>query len=250
MKFDKIYTNNSTYNKNNINDKSDNNGIIYFENLIELKFDSNLIFGTIKYENFLSFILNELIEGKKCFNDSINGDSEYSKFKFYYCKNERNIKDKLYNIISSIYFYSHQFNHTFELAIDDILKEKGEYIYILILFDGVSNKWKLGKIFSLKYKFVFNPDTKEIGLYKNIKYSDTTESKDYSFIFKIILIIALSLLLILLGFILGKMIYGLKRKKRANELVDDYDYISNENDKGKDNEEYFNNDYKNNNNIN
>ena len=115
-----------------------------------------------------------------------------------------------------------------ELTIDDILKEKGEYIYIMILFDGVSNKWKLGNVFSLKYKFVFNPDTKQIGLYKNLKYADNIESKDYSFIFKIILIIALSLLLILLGFILGKMIYGIKKKKRANKLDDDCDYVSNE----------------------
>ena len=249
MAFDKIYINNNTHNSD-IDDKSDNDGKVYFENKIEFKFDSNLIFGTMKYEKFLFFVLKDLIEEKKCFNDTMYGDSEYSKFKFFYCKNDKSIKDKLYNIISSIYFYSHEFNHTLELTIDEILKEKGEFIYIMILFDGVSNKWKLGNVFSLKYKFVFNPDTKQIGLYKNLKYVDNIESKDYSFIFKIILIIVLSLLLILLGFILGKMIYGLKRKKRANELADDYDYVSNENDKGKDKEEYFNNDYKNSNNIN
>ena len=248
MKFDKIYVNNKTYKNSGLDDKSDDDGKVNFENKVDFKFDSNLIFGTIKYEKYLSFILNDLIEGKKCFNDTMIGDSVYSKFKFYYCKNEKSIKDKLYSIIPIIYFYSHEFNHTFELIIDDILKEKGEYIYILILFDGVSNRWKLGNIFSLKYKFVFNPDTKQIGFYKNIKNSNNIDSKDYSFIFKIILIIVLSLLLILLGFILGKMIYGLKRKKRANELADDYDYTSN--DKDKDKEEYFSNDYKNSNNIN
>ena len=250
MEFDKIYSNNKTYKNNDIDDKSDNGGKAYFENVIEFKFDSNLIFGTIKYEKYLSFILNDLIEGKKCFNDTMIGDSVYSKFKFYYCKNEKSIKDKLYNIIPILYFYSHEFNHTFELTNNEIIKEKGGYIYILILFDGVSSKWKLGNIFSLKYKFVFNPDTKQIGFYKNIKNANDIDSKDYSFIFKIILIIVLSLLLILLGFILGKMIYGLKRKKRANELTDDYDYVSNENNKGKDKEEYFSNDYKNSNNIN
>ena len=247
MEFDKIYSNNLTYKTNSIDVKSDNDGKAYFENKVEFKFDSNLIFGTIKYEKYLSFILNDLIEGKKCFNDTMIGDSEYSKFKFYYCKNEKSIKDKLYNIIPIIYFYSYKFNHTLELTTDEILKEKGGYIYILILFDGVSSKWKLGNIFSLKYKFVFNPDTKQIGLYKNIKNANNIDSKDYSFIFKIILIIVLSLLLILLGFILGKKIYGLKRKKRANELNDDYDYASNENDEGKDKdkdkEENFINDY-------
>ena len=250
MKFDKIYVNNNTYKNSGIDDKSNDDGKVNFENKIDFKFDSNLIFGTIKYEKYLSFILKDLIEGKKCFNDTMMGDSVYSKFKFFYCKNEQSIKDKLYSIIPIIYFYSHEFNHTFELIIDDILKEKGEYIYILILFDGVSNRWKLGNIFSLKYKFVFNPDTKQIGFYKNTKNANNNDSKDYSFIFKIILIIFLSLLLILLGFILGKMIYGLKRKKRANELADDYDYTSNENDKDKDKEEYFSNDYMNRNNIN
>ena len=224
MKFDKIY----------INNKTDNN-IIYLDNYVELKFDSNVIIGTYDYDNYISFILNDSIKEKKCFYDYIQGDSVYNQLKFYYCKNENDIKNKLYNILPTIYFFLNDFNSTLELTSKDILMEKGEYIYIQILYDElVKNKWKLGKIFSLKYKFILNPDSKQIGFYKNIKKEEDNDknnsnNNNYYIIIKIIVIIILSIILILLGLFLGKLLFGIKRKKRANELNDDYEYINDEN---------------------
>ena len=50
----------------------------------------------------------------------------------------------------------------------------------------------------------------------------------------ILAIIGLSIICVIVGVILGKKIYGLKRKKRANEMVDDdYEYFS-DNQKKKD----------------
>jgi predicted Holliday junction resolvase-like endonuclease len=60
------------------------------------------------------------------------------------------------------------------------------------------------------------------------------DKKDtYVKIIKILIIIVFSFCLIFIGFYLGKKIYQIKRKLRANELEDNYEYI-NENDNNKD----------------
>ena len=48
-------------------------------------------------------------------------------------------------------------------------------------------------------------------------------------------------MLIILGIILGKKIYGLKRKIRANEMDDDYEYLEGKNTKEIDNGVTINN---------
>ena len=46
-------------------------------------------------------------------------------------------------------------------------------------------------------------------------------------------------MLIIFGIILGKKIYGINRKVRANELIDNYEYYSNENNKDINKENIF-----------
>ena len=77
---------------------------------------------------------------------------------FYYCKNEKEVKEELEKIILPIQFYSNELGYTFEITSGDILKEVGEYIYIKLLFSEYGGNCILGKPFSLKYKFMFNPD--------------------------------------------------------------------------------------------
>ena len=70
----------------------------------------------------------------------------------------------------TIFLYSIDLNYTFEINSNDLLTIKDEYVYLKIIFSMKGNKiWKMGKIFSLKYQFVFNPETKQIGFYRNIK---------------------------------------------------------------------------------
>ena len=73
------------------------------------------------------------------------------------------------------------------------------------------------KTISLKYKFVFNPESRLIGFYRNY-YSKESDNKPQScnnleVDIKIILIILLSILLVLLGIKIGKMLYRMNRKK-------------------------------------
>ena len=226
MEFDKIY----------IKINNNKNNILYFnDTTIEFKFDSNVIIGTLEYENYIVNIFGKFLKEEKCFHENISDYKSYiNRLKFFYCKNDNKIKKELYSLLPNLYFYSHEFNYTFEIKNDDLFIIKNEYIYYKVLFGtNNDNKWYLGKPMTLKYKFIFNPETKQIGFY-NKYYSPKGNKKDNYIIVKIIVIIALSILLIFLGIKIGKMIYGMKRKKRANELDDNYDYMSDEKEQKKD----------------
>ena len=213
MKFNKVYI-------------RENNALIYYYNeLAELRFDSNIIVGDNYYEKYLLSKIDYFLKNKKCFNDTLKDLEYYSSFSFYYCANEKDIKNRLNEIITPIYFYSNDFNNTFEITNSDILFEKGDYIYIGILFNDITRKWSLGKVFSLKYKFVFDQDNKKIGFYKGIKEVKDNPNKNmnYGIILKIMILIILCIIFIFLGIKIGKIL-SKSRKKRANELLDEYDY--------------------------
>ena len=86
-----------------------------------------------------------------------------------------------------------------------------------------------------KYSFVFGIDQKNIGFMNLDKKEEKSEEEKKQEIIEtkrkveIIWIIILSVLFvgIIIGILVGKKIYENKRKKRANELVDeDYEYES------------------------
>lgn len=225
--------------------KLNNNNFYFNDTTIEFKFDSNVIIATSEYEAYISNILEKYISTGNCFNDSINDIIFHlNKYRFYYCKNNNDIKKQLYELLPKLHFYSNRFNYTFEIGNEDLLKTENEYIYYKVLFNEKGSKtWYLGKPISLKYKFVFNPESKLIGFYRNYYQpnepnNSTQGSHNLEVAIKIIIIILLCVLLVFLGIKIGKMLFEMKRKKRANELVDDYDY-----------ESYKNNNKEQNNNI-
>ena len=129
MRFDSVY----------INNKEDK---INFNTLAELRYDTNIIIGDHDYEKYILSKIDDLLAQKKCFNDTVRDYEYYSNHTFYYCVNEKNIKKKLNVIFSSpIYFYCNDFNHTFELKINEILFEKNNYIYIPIVFNDITRNW-------------------------------------------------------------------------------------------------------------
>ena len=209
----------------------------------ELSFDTNIIIANDKYKKYFELNFNDLLKQDKCFKDTFEGQNSFYSNKidliFYYCKNEKNIKEKLYEIILPIKYYSREFNYTFEINIDDILKEKDNFIFFKILFGVKSfNYWILGKIFSLKYKFIFNPELKKIGFYPKFKdrnpnnnngINNDNNGDNNNFLSKVsqfLIIIASCILLIFIIIIFVKKLFSMKKKKRANELEDDYEYLS------------------------
>ena len=219
LKFNKIYTN-ETHKEENITNE--------FNNQAELSYDSNIILSDIKYKYYLYKELNDLLNEKKCFNDSIRDFDYYRNHSFIYCIKDKDTRNKLNEIIKPIYFYSSDLNYTFEITPGEILKEKDDYIFIQILLNGVGSRWSLGKIFTLKYQFVFNQGDKQIGFYKKMNNQKHVDKEDVLINAKLIWITGSIILvcgvLVLAGYFIGKYV-NKARKKRANELSDDYDYV-------------------------
>lgn len=210
MKFDKVYI---------INDDK----TINFNVDAELRYDSKIIIADYEYKKNLLSKIDDLIKEQKCKEGNIRDFEYYHFMTFYYCKKDKDIKKKLNEIITPIYFFSKDFNKTFEITNNEILLEKDGYIYIQMLFNEIVGKWSLGTVFTLNHKFIFNQEEKQIGYYIKLK-EEKIDPKDYIVIIQISVFILLAIILIFLGILIGKKL-NKSRKKRANELLDDdYDY--------------------------
>ena len=203
------------------------------------------VIGTLEFINQIKeLFLDELIEKNKCFRGKFSQNLfSYEDLNFFYC--DISVENILIQNLSCIKFYSKDFDYTFELTKDEIFYKKGKYIYLTILyFKNLYNDWILGQMFTSKYNFVFNTDTREIGFYKkvnNVIHNDNSDNnndnKGNSFIngdnkikiLTIIIIISSCLLFIgiIIGIVIGIKFLKNKRKKRADELIDDgYEYTS------------------------
>ena len=208
------------------NDK-EKNTTIEFNVQAEFVYDSNIVLGDPKYKDYLLQKMKDLINEKNCSIDIIRDLDTNRNLTFIYCKKEQNVKNKLKEIIRPIIFYSDNLNYSFELTQEEIIKEMGDYIFIQVLFSDFGSRWNLGKIFTSKYKFVFNQENKTIGFYiPNNSNENYNIFNKYKYIWITGSIIVLSAVLISLGYFIGKYIYK-SRKKRANELLDEYDYTQN-----------------------
>ena len=132
-------------------------------------------------------------------------------------------------------------SENFVLNFHDLFLKINGYLSFLVVFrnDLYSNtKWILGTPFLRKYQFVYDFGNKQIGYYydKNRKEiydeeeneinnsNNEKNNKFWIYFGYISLIVFLAVLLVVLGFLLGKKVYSIK-KNRANELEDEkYDY--------------------------
>ena len=125
----------------------------------------------------------------------------------------------------------------FEFNYKDLFIEINDKLYFLVFFnnreDVYAYRFTLGQIFLKKYLITFNYDTKMIGFYnKRIEIVEENSHKNneryyYEHDIKAIIVIIIAFIVFLfVGFLLGKKIYDRTRKKKANELIDDYEYSS------------------------
>ena len=126
----------------------------------------------------------------------------------------------------------------FEFTYEDLFMEtKNYFIFKIVLNENNKHFWHFGRLFLKKYQFIFDDEQKAIyylginDIYKKEKNEEINKIKNEDskrkFYFLIsILIIGIS---IIIGLFLGKIIFNKKKKKRANELDDDYEYIENKN---------------------
>lgn len=107
-----------------------------------------------------------------------------------------------------------------------------------------SEQWIFGKIFSKKFPTILDLDHNKISIYNYNNEETNNENNNSSFKFNILYLVVFIGFIIfgILCYLLGKNLNKI-RKKKANELNDDYDYTPTLNDNiEKNNNNVINND--------
>ena len=149
------------------------------------------------------------------------------KLYFYYCEDNPTIIQKIKKDFPTIQFTHQDFNYDFIIKGDDFFVQTGEYIYCLMVFSDYFNKyeWRFGRPFLNKYIFTVDQDGKKI-LFYSIKNNVSVRGMSKST--SIILIIFLIIIFLIIGFIIARKIYRVHIRKKANVLIDDFEYVTTE----------------------
>ncbi len=193
-----------------------NNKLLYDDSIsIQFILEEGLIKGSYK---FLEILENDFFNksNNNCFRDNFGN---LNNFIFWYCNKKVNFKDfKEIKIINKELKYNFILDHN-----DLFYKFNNGYYYFLMYFIKNDDRWVFGNTFLKKYKFTYNQDSKTIGL--AIKNKNNNKINVY-----------LILIIILIGIILGLIYFiyiilkkYLNKKKKANELNDEYVYELNYN---------------------
>ena len=228
LNFDSIYITRKIGSNENV--KLINETISLVKNL-RILFDMGVMTGPNEYMRMIKLIFfDKLIKEKKCFEESVKLEKTYEKKTIFYCDKE-STESIIKNDFPTLYFEMKQFNKVFELTYKDLFREKDGKLYFLMYFGSSVSYFTIGKIFLKKYFFTFNQETKMIGYY-NIDLPGGKKKKINNDKTKIYLFVGIFVLVIIfgfLGFFLGKLVYDKVRKKRINEVDDNYDYNPQEN---------------------
>ena len=187
----------------------------------------NVIKGTYEYQKIINdTIFSELIKNHKCFEEY---DLENDVF---YCDNDVEIKNYIKNNFLNLIFFNAIIEEEFILTYNDLFVEKGNKIFFLVVFDYSKSliTWIIGKPFLKKYFFSYNYDMKIMTYYKNntsVKEDNFSNNKNDNWEL-IIIIICLIIICCIIGFLMAKHFYNYKKKNKAQELDDDYQYKNNE----------------------
>ena len=180
---------------------------------VDIKIQNGLIKANDQYKNMvLEKFFNKLFENKKCFKENFYDNNEYY---FYYC--DKNIDITKFE---PLIFVLKETKFNFTLDYKDLFFQYGDYYYFLVYFKEKFNSgFELGAPFFKKYIITFNQDSKLIGFYREIKPKKSNFNINWPLIFCLFIII-----IMLIYIILSRPIFK-KKKKRANELEDEFEYV-------------------------
>ena len=196
----------------------------YYKKISKIQFNIGIIVAPEEIGKFLEKeFFEEYLNKNICFKGHLSINN------YFYCKNTKEFDEKKFKDLS---FKNVELSIIFKLGYKELFYSKGDYIYFLIIFRKV-DEWIFGEIFLKKYHLVFNQDSKTIGYYQDIENEDNNNNEKNSGEngkdknnFKLTLTNILLLLILLCNIIVGIVFYAKKgkRKNRANELDDDYEY--------------------------
>ena len=222
-----------------VNQTKFNSGIIkqsLFDTNAQISFNDFFIYAPYTYIKIVkNYFFDDYISKNIC-KEFLTDDLD-----LIYCNKSKDFNIEQLRKFPTLYLEHNELNFTFELTYKDLFAEiDDKYLFLIANMNNDVEDIFLGKIFFYKYQFFFNQDSKGIGFYNpNIKFNisnnndkeNINDKKDNNFIYKILAIVFGSLLFIAIVII---FIYSLnklknKKKKRANELDDEYDYVSDKN---------------------
>ena len=193
-----------------------NNKLLYDDSIsIQFILEEGLIKGSYK---FLEILENDFFNksNNNCFRDNFGN---LNNLIFWYCNKKVNFKNfKEIKIINKELKYNFILDHN-----DLFYKFNNGYYYFLMYFIKNDDRWVFGNTFLKKYKFTYNQDSKTIGL--AIKNKNNNKIN----IYLILIIILIGIILGLIYFIYIILKKYLNKKKKANELNDEYVYELNYN---------------------
>ena len=171
--------------------------------------------GIICSNSFLSYLVDNFFypytKDNKCKQEILK--ISYNEYFTFICDTDINLKN-----FPTLFFYSQGIDFVFNLTGEDLfIKENNKY-YCLISFLKGNFKWVLGEVFFKKYEIIFDLDSKMLGF-----YIDHPRTK---FNYYIYLLFLLGIIILILIGILIKCYYYLPRKKRANELEEQFEYVT------------------------
>jgi len=179
--------------------------------LMRFSFDFGVIVSNTYYNTYIKKkFFTENIENKTCDVKFFNNHNYY----FYSCN------DKVYlNSFPKLFLNHKILNYTFEFDYNDLFIKVNDRYYFLIVFKlQGSQKWILGKPFMKKYQMIFDQDKELIGFYIHI-------NENSSFGFFHILSFIFLIIIIILSFLYFKLLFNKKRRIRACELDENFDYV-------------------------
>ena len=191
------------------------------------------------FENYFQELINKKIcilekTAKTKFTKAYNFGSN-GIYEIFHC-NQSLINEK--DSFPKINFEFKEQNLTLSLTFSDLFHLINERYFFLVIFpdkidDRLHSFWYLGLPFYKAYQFVFNYNSKTIGLYKesletneDIEEEKKEKKEGNKKKFKIVKILLGIILLVLLNLIIYFILKKIKekRKKRTYELIDDYEY--------------------------
>ena len=196
-----------------------------------------LMVGSNEYLKFIeNTFFNHLIASNICQkNYAGTGWEDYIIFSCN--KDDFNIEK-----FPNLFFHIKPNNLTFDISYKELFEQINNKYYFLIVFESYENGfWRFGNPFLKKFTFTYNGDNRQIGFYEkdnDAKLIKINEKK-YKFeltalkiFFIIILFVIFIALVIFISYYFGKKC-NLLRKKLANELDDNFEYVSSSNNKYK-----------------
>ena len=222
IEFDDIYLNNKSLNIKNVHFCHDLGVILV----------NRRIYEEIQEIGFKKYIDKENNKGI-CKTEWVFG-----KYGYIQCDSNRFTQDDI-NSFPTIYFKKIDMGYIFELNSQDLFSKNIDgKIYFLILFDLQNSDIKIGKPFHKKYPFTVDNEKNTISLFLLDNESENSDKKDRIDIIYIVVLVVVIFILISIASFFAYQLYLKKgkTKKRANELDEDYEYLSKDNDKNEKND--------------